>query len=209
MDIISIAITLVILLFSVVLHELSHGIVADKLGDSTARYSGRLTLNPIPHLDLFGSILLPLFLFIVGSPIIFGAAKPVPVNYFNLRNPKRDMALVSLAGPGTNFIIAIAFALPIRFGLIDASAGLGFDIILQAVLLNLVLGIFNLLPIPPLDGSKIFASFFSDEIMYKMLSLERWGFLLIILFLYLGLIGTVLIPILSFISQILLGFSVF
>ncbi|MCH8908622.1 MAG: site-2 protease family protein, partial [Candidatus Heimdallarchaeota archaeon] len=104
MDITSIAIILIVLLFSVILHELSHGVVADYLGDPTPRYSGRLTLNPIPHLDPFASILLPLFLFLVGSPIIFGAAKPVPVNFSNLRNPKRDMALVSLAGPATNFI---------------------------------------------------------------------------------------------------------
>lgn len=209
MDIVSIIITLVILLFSVVLHELSHGVVADKLGDSTARYMGRLTLNPIPHLDPFGSILLPLFLFLVGSPIIFGAAKPIPVNFFNLRNPKRDMALVSLAGPATNFALAIVFAIPIRLGLIDQSAGLGFDILLQAVLLNLVLGIFNLIPIPPLDGSKILGSFLSDELMYKLLAMERYGFLLIILFLYLGLIHRVLVPLLGVFSNILLGFSVF
>ena len=209
MDIVSIAITLVILLFSVVLHELSHGIVADRLGDHTARHMGRLTLNPIPHIDPFGSILLPLFLFLVGSPIIFGAAKPVPVNFFNLRNPKRDMALVSLAGPATNFLLALAFALPIRFGLINQSAGLGFEILVQAVLLNLVLGIFNLLPIPPLDGSKILGSFLSDDLMYKLLAMERYGFLIIILLLYLGLIHRVLVPVLGVASSVLLGFSIF
>mgnify|MGYP001573167655 FL=1 len=182
MDIGSIVVTIVILLFSVVIHEVSHGVVADKLGDHTARYAGRLTLNPIPHLDLFGSILLPLFLFLVNSPILFGSAKPVPVNFMNLRDPKRDMALVSLAGVGANFVMALAFALPIRFGLISAGAP-GYEILLQAVLLNLVLGIFNLIPIPPLDGSKVLASLVSDEMMHKILSLERYGFLLIILFL--------------------------
>lgn len=207
MDFGSIAITLIILLFSVILHELSHGVVADRLGDSTARYAGRLTLNPLPHLDLFGSILLPLFLFLAHSPILFGAAKPVPVNFFNLRNPKRDMALVSLAGPGANFVLAIAFALPIRLGLSQAG-GLGYSIFLQAVILNLGLGIFNLLPIPPLDGSKVFASLLSDEMMYRILAWERYGFILIILFLYLGLINTVLVPILSFLARLLLGFSV-
>lgn len=208
MDIGSIIITLIILLFSVVLHEVSHGVVADRKGDHTARYAGRLTLNPIPHLDLFGSILLPLFLFLVNSPILFGAAKPVPVNFFNLRNPKRDMALVSLAGPGTNFILALAFALPIRLGLI-ASGGLGYEILSQAAILNLVLGTFNLLPIPPLDGSKIFASFFSDEMMYRILSWERFGFLLIILFLYTGIIQSVMIPLLLLLSKVFLGFSIF
>lgn len=207
MDIGSIIVTLIILLFSVVLHELSHGVVADRLGDSTARFAGRLTLNPIPHLDLFGSILLPLFLFLVQSPIIFGSAKPVPVNFFNLRNPKRDMALVSLAGPATNFVLALIFALPIRLNLLSSSS-IGYNILLQAAVLNLVLGIFNLMPIPPLDGSKIFASFFSDEMMYRILAWERFGFVLIILFLYLGLINTILIPILLFFSRLFLGFPV-
>lgn len=200
----SIIISLVLLLFSVVIHELCHGIVADKLGDHTARIAGRLTLNPIPHLDLFGSILLPLFLFAVGSPIIFGAAKPVPVNFFNLRSPKRDMALVSLAGPGANFILAIIFAIPIRLGLLD-TATLGHDILLQAVLLNLVLGIFNLIPIPPLDGSKVFASLFPERLMYNILAMERFGFILIILFLYTGIVSSILLPALRALSTLLLG----
>lgn len=207
MDLGTIFITLVILLFSVVIHEVSHGIVANRLGDDTARLAGRLTLNPLPHLDLFGSILLPLFLFMANSPVIFGSAKPVPVNFFNLKNPKRDMALVSLAGPGANFVLALAFALPIRFGLISSDT-IGYEVLLQAVLLNLVLGIFNLIPIPPLDGSKVFASFLSDEMMYRILAWERFGFILIILFLYTGLIHSVLVPILVILSRIFLGFSV-
>lgn len=207
MDPESIIITLVILLFSVVIHELSHGVVADRLGDNTARFAGRLTLNPLPHLDLFGSILLPLILFLANSPIIFGAAKPVPVNFFNLKNPKRDMALVSLAGPLANFVLAIAFAVPFRFGLL-AQGSFAYDILLQAVILNLGLGIFNLLPIPPMDGSKVVASFFSDAAMYRLLAWERFGFILIILLLYLGIIHRILVPALIFISKLLLGFSV-
>src|SRR3990167_2096726 len=162
MDITSIAITLAALLFSVVIHELCHGLVADRLGDHTARDAGRLTLNPIPHLDIFGSILLPLFLFMVNSPILFGAAQPVPGNIFNLRTPKRDMAFVSLAGPIANVAIALVFALPIRLGLVGGTDP-GFGILAQIVIMNLVLAIFNLIPIPPLDGSKILASFLSDE----------------------------------------------
>ena len=208
MDIGSIIITLLILLFSVVIHELCHGIVAVKLGDHTARLAGRLTINPLPHLDLFGSILLPLFLFLVQSPIIFGAAKPVPVNFFNLRNPKRDMALVSLAGPGANFFLALAFAAPIRLGIMEPGIA-GYGILVQAVVLNLVLGIFNLLPIPPLDGSKVFANLFSDEVMYRILSFERFGFILIILFLYLGLLNAVLVPAIAGLSKLFLGFSIF
>src|SRR3989338_1806637 len=203
MEITSIVITLVILLFSVVLHELCHGLVAERLGETRARWAGRLTLNPIPHLDLFGSILLPLLLFAAGSPVVLGAAKPVPVNFMNLRNPKRDMALVSLAGPAANFVIALACALPIRLGLISAAMP-GYEILLQAVLMNLVLGAFNLIPIPPLDGSKVFASLLSDQAMYRILSMERWGFVLIILFLYLGLINLILVPILRVLSQLFL-----
>src|SRR6185369_5675445 len=102
----SLLITFVILIFSAIVHEVSHGLVAEKLGDSTARDEGRITLNPIPHIDPFGSILLPLLLLLAHSPVIFGAAKPVPVNFNNLRNPKRDMALVSFAGPLSNFLLA-------------------------------------------------------------------------------------------------------
>ncbi|MBI4049852.1 MAG: site-2 protease family protein [Candidatus Doudnabacteria bacterium] len=207
MDIGSIVITLIILLFSVIIHEVCHGIVADKLGDQTARLSGRLTLNPLPHLDLFGSILLPLFLYLVNSPILFGAAKPVPVNFFNLRRPKRDMALVSLAGPGSNYLLAIIFALPIRLGAAMPETFI-FDILVQAALLNLVLGTFNFLPIPPLDGSKVLASFLSDNMMYRILEWERFGFLLIIFFLYTGLVGAVLVPIITFLAKLFLGFSI-
>ncbi len=190
-----ILITLVILLFSVIVHEVMHGIVAEKLGDSTARDAGRITLNPIPHIDPFGSILLPGLLLLVGSPIIFGAAKPVPVLFENLRPRKLGMALVSIAGPASNFILAALFALPITFGLVT---GVMEEIWLQAVVLNLVLGTFNALPIPPLDGSKILASFLPDNLMYKILEMERFGFLLVIVFLLLGVLDKILLPVVTF-----------
>ena len=199
-----IVITLSILLFSAIIHEICHGVMALRLGDDTAKVMGRLTLNPIPHIDPFASILLPVLLLAVHSPVVFGAAKPVPVNIFRLRNPKRDMALVSLAGPASNFILAAIFALPIRFGQISAETT-GFDILLQAIVLNLVLGIFNLIPIPPLDGSKIFASFFPSALMERFLELERFGFLLILLFLYSGLGNLTLFPLLQFFLRIFLG----
>ena len=109
-----IIIYLAILLFSVIFHEIAHGLMAENLGDPTAREAGRLTLNPIPHIDLFGSILLPAFLILIHSPILFGSAKPVPVDYRNLKNLKRDMILVALAGPATNFILAVVAALVFR-----------------------------------------------------------------------------------------------
>ena len=199
---------LIILLFSVVVHEVSHGVIADKLGDPTARLAGRLTLNPIPHIDLFGSILLPLFLLLVQSPFLFGAAKPVPVNFMNLRNPKRDMALVSLAGPGSNFILALASAIPLRFGLIGFDTA-GGAFLLQVVVLNLVLAIFNLIPIPPLDGSKILASVLADKYLPMFFAFERYGFLLIILFLFTGLFSAVLVPLLNFFLTLFVGVPLF
>ena len=199
---------LIILLFSVVVHEVSHGVVAEKFGDSTARYAGRLTLNPIPHIDLFGSILLPLFLLLIQSPVLFGAAKPVPVNYYNLRNPKRDMAFVALAGPASNIILAATCAIPLRFGLIElGSAGGAF--LLQVVVLNLVLAIFNLIPIPPLDGSKIVASVLADKYLPMFMSLERYGLLLIIFFLFTGMFERVLLPVLNLGMQLFVGVKFF
>lgn len=206
MDPISIVIFVAILLFSVIFHEVAHGLMAEKLGDPTARFAGRLTLNPIPHIDLFGSILLPAFLVMIHSPILFGSAKPVPVNYANLRNFKRDMILVALAGPFTNFALAILAALVYR--LTPGLSELGGGLLVQTVSLNLVLGIFNLIPIPPLDGSKVLASIFGfidRGWMYRILDLERYGFILIILFLYTGLLNIILIPPLRFLFQLLLG----
>ena len=195
----NILIIFIILIFSAIVHEVSHGAVAEKLGDFTARDEGRITLNPIPHIDPFGSILLPLVLLMAGSPIIFGAAKPVPVNFSNLKNPKSGMALVSLAGPLSNFILAALCVIPIKLGLVN---NVSAPILFQAVLLNIVLGTFNLMPIPPLDGSKILASFAPDKWLRHILNWERWGFVLVIAFLYLGLFDLILIPIIRFFGTI-------
>lgn len=183
---------LIILIFSAIVHEVSHGLMAEKLGDSTARDAGRITLNPIPHIDPFGSILLPAFLLLVGSPIVFGAAKPVPVNFDNLRPRKLGMALVSLAGPLSNFVLAI-----LLMGILKLGLGNSFSspILLQAVIINIVLGTFNLLPIPPLDGSKIIASLLPTNLMYWILSMERYGFFIVIIFLMLGILDKILLPV--------------
>lgn len=204
MDFGSIVITIIIILYSVVLHELSHGVVADKLGDNTARFAGRLTLNPIPHLDLFASVLLPTFLIFIGSPFIFGAAKPVPVNFYNLRDPKRGMFLVSLAGPATNLFLAFASALPIKLGLVNPDS-IGGAILVYTLWINLVLGIFNLIPIPPLDGSKILASLLSERYLLNFFALERFGFFIIIALLFTGILGTIILPPLNGASNILSG----
>ncbi len=194
-----IIITFFVLLFSAIVHEVSHGLVAEKLGDSTARDAGRITLNPIPHIDPFGSILLPLLLLAAHSPVIFGAAKPVPVNFNNLRNPKRDMALVSLAGPASNFLLAILFVIPIKLGITN---DISYPVLVTGIVINLVLGVFNLIPIPPLDGSKIVASFLPTAWVYKLFSIERWGFVLVLVFLYTGLLSYILIPIVVLFSRI-------
>jgi Zn-dependent protease len=194
-----ILITLIILLFSAIVHEVSHGLMAEKLGDDTAREEGRITLNPIPHIDPFGSILLPLLLLAVHSPIIFGAAKPVPVNFSQLRPRKLGMVLVSLAGPISNFAMAILFVIPIKLGLANS---LAYPVLLEAILINLILGTFNLVPIPPLDGSKVLAALAPDEWMNKILSWERWGFILVIVFLYLGILEMVLMPVINLFAKI-------
>lgn len=202
----SIIIFIFILLFSVIFHEVAHGLVAEKLGDPTARYAGRLTLNPIPHIDLFGSILLPLFLLIAHSPVLFGAAKPVPVDFRNLRNLRWGMFLVALAGPATNIILALLAALVVRFVPNISSAAQA--LLLQVVLLNLVLAIFNLIPIPPLDGSKVLASLFDfldQGWMYSLLQFERYGFIILILFLFSGLLQYVLLPPVVFLFRLFVG----
>ena len=187
-----ILIIFVILIFSAIVHEVSHGLMAERFGDDTAREEGRITLNPIPHIDPFGSILLPLLLLLAHSPIIFGAAKPVPVNFNNLRPQKLGMALVSLAGPFSNFLLAILFVIPIKLNLANAVA---YPILIEAIVINLVLGVFNLIPIPPLDGSKVVAAFLPKEWVYRLFSIERWGFVLVLIFLYTGLLSYILVPV--------------
>ncbi len=198
-------IQLVILIFSAIVHEVMHGAVAEKFGDDTARLEGRITLNPIPHIDPFGSIMLPLVLMLVGSPVILGAAKPVPVNFYNLQPRRLGMVLVSLAGPLSNFGLAIIFAIILKTGFFS---GFAVTVLIQAVLINLVLGTFNLIPIPPLDGSKVLAAFAPEEWMYKILSYERFGFILVFIFLYLGILDRVLVPVILWFSR-LLGINFF
>lgn len=182
MDLLSGGIVLIVLIFSAILHEIMHGFVAERLGDPTARLAGRLTLNPIKHIDPFMSILLPLLLIVSGSPVIFGAAKPVPVDPFNLKEGKKDMALVALAGPLTNLMIAIISAFIIKgiFFFTTSDILVYAAIILKLVIhINLLLAIFNLLPIPPLDGSKIVAMFLPDREAAMYLSISSIGILII------------------------------
>ncbi|MBI2463284.1 MAG: site-2 protease family protein [Candidatus Spechtbacteria bacterium] len=203
---------LVILIFSVVVHEVSHGLAANALGDPTARMMGRLTLNPIVHIDPIGSIIVPLMLVIsaqLGAPLmLFGWAKPVPYNPYNLSNQQWGPAMVGLAGPAANFAIAIVFGIALRF-LPLSSLGQGTPLDAVSVVfsvivyLNLVLGVFNLMPIPPLDGSKLLFAIPGLPWQAKIF-MERYGLILVVMFIVLGF-SAAIFPIVSFLFQIITG----
>lgn len=178
-------IPIVILVVSAILHEVMHGVVADRLGDPTASLMGRLTLNPIPHLDPIMSILLPALLVFTGSPIIFGAAKPVPVNPIHFRDPKKDMAITALAGPLTNIALAIVFSQILKVLPLNP---LLYTFLSWVVIYNLMLAIINLIPIPPLDGSKVLAAMLPNDLARTYLSIEQFG-IFILFFLILVPIG--------------------
>lgn len=192
MDLTTGIVSIIILIYSAILHEIAHGLMAERLGDPTARLMGRLTLNPKNHIDPFMSIALPLILILSGSPVVFGAAKPVPVDPFNLRDKRKDMAIVSLAGPASNISIAILAAFILKILAMVSFFG-SFQIymlwfLIIVVKLNLLLAIFNLLPIPPLDGSKIFALILPEKEANTYLSIGGIG-IFILFFLLMFPIG--------------------
>ena len=179
---------LVVLLFSVVIHELAHGSVAYSLGDPTAKYAGRLTLNPLKHLDPLGSVILPILLALLPSGVILGWAKPVPINPYNFRDQKWGSLKVSIAGPASNIALALFFGLLIRFlpqSIFVIAPGLA--IIFQAiVVMNLVLAFFNLLPIPPLDGHWILFHFLPIKFDYVKYFLQQYGIFILLFLLFFG-----------------------
>lgn len=202
MELAGLIVSLVILITSVVIHEVAHGLAAYKLGDPTAKYEGRLTLNPIKHLDPIGSILAPGILIILNAPFLFGWAKPVPFNPYNLKHPRRDEALIALAGPLSNVILAIAVALVYRALMPDQGTVLSV-ILLTFIAINLVLAVFNLVPIPPLDGSKIVFSVFPSIAEFRGV-LEGMGFLLVLLFIVSPL-SDFIAPLVSTLASFLIG----
>jgi Zn-dependent protease len=196
------ALMAVVLLFSIVVHEVAHGYVALQNGDPTARLLGRLTLNPIPHIDPIGSILLPLLLLVTSSPILFGWAKPVPVNPLNFRNYRWGEITVSAAGPLSNLALAVIFS----YLLLLAPANLGLmKMALYGVHINIILALFNLIPIPPLDGSHILSILLPRDLARAYAYLEPIGFILILVLFYTGILGMFLMPAYRLIASFLLG----
>lgn len=182
--------TFVIIFFSLVLHEVSHGQAAKILGDDTAEKMGRLSLNPFKHIDPIGTILVPMLLVLFSTmtgmrPFVFGWAKPVPVNPYNLKNPKRDMALIALSGPASNVFLAIIFSLFIRFGSVLNLSPVIISFAFTVVFLNVLWAVFNLIPLPPLDGSKILFYFVKNPDLESTLS--RYSLMFVVLFIYFGL----------------------
>ena len=199
--IISFAASFALLLVAMTVHEFAHGLVAYKLGDSTARLSGRLTLNPLAHIDLFWTILLPLVLFLsTAGHFVFGAAKPVPVNYWSLKNPKRDMIWIGLAGPLANFILAFMIAGILRF---IPSTGASAYLFFNLLTINVVLAIFNLIPIPPLDGSKILTGLLPANLSEQYAKFQRYGFIILFVFIWLGIFDRLIWPLVGLVIRMM------
>lgn len=174
----------IIFIYSIILHEIAHGLAAERLGDPTARLSGRLSLNPISHIDPIMSVLVPLFLILSGSPIVFGSAKPVPIDPYNFKNPRKEMGLVGLAGPATNLVIAIILSAVARIFIQFMPHSAVLDILKTGAQINIILAIFNLIPVPPLDGGRVLAAILPDSYSDALASIENFG-ILIVLFLLL------------------------
>lgn len=207
----NILISLPIFFFCLVIHEYAHGMMAEKCGDSTARYLGRLTLNPIAHIDLFGTIILPLILIMSGSRFVFGWAKPVPINPHNFHNPRWDTVKVGLAGPGANIAAALISA-----GILHAILAAGMDpgilggILVMLVVINLVFAFFNLVPVPPLDGSHVIAGFLPARMAYTFEStMQRYGIILIFALMWLGFFERIIFPLAYGVAYLLLPKGIF
>ncbi|OGT82992.1 MAG: peptidase [Gammaproteobacteria bacterium RIFCSPLOWO2_02_FULL_61_13] len=196
--------------FAITVHEVAHGWVASRLGDQTARLLGRLTLNPIKHMDPVGTVILPLLLLVFGG-FIFGWAKPVPVDWRNLRRPRRDMALVAVAGPGANLVMLLIWAMFGRYliaqqGTWGDAVAPWFYMVGVGITINIALIVLNLLPLPPLDGSRIVAALLPPRQAAQYNGLERWGILILLGLLATGILNQIMLPPMRFIYQLVQDF---
>ncbi|MGV3582220.1 MAG: site-2 protease family protein [Methylophilus sp.] len=191
-------------LFAITVHEAAHGYVAKHFGDLTAEKQGRITLNPLKHIDPIGTILLPILTMMLGG-ILFGWAKPVPVNFANLRNPKKDMLWVAAAGPISNFFMAIFWVMMFNFSNYAPNTAVNFLAIMSmaGISINIVLMVLNLLPMPPLDGGRIAVSLLPMPWAIKLARVERYGFPILIVLMFTGVLGYVIYPIIQMIEQLL------
>ena len=195
-----------ILFFSIIFHEYAHGYIACRNGDDTAYLLGRLTFNPLKHIDIAGSIIVPLACYVMGWPL-FGWAKPVPVNPYRLNDMRNDMAKVAFAGPAANLLLVVISTLLLKFMFMFAPGNTVLaQVFVYSILINLLLALFNLMPIPPLDGSKIVARFLTLKAAAKYMGFERYGMLLVIIFIFTGLFSKIIIPVFYFILNLILSF---
>jgi Zn-dependent protease len=202
----AIAIAALPIILAITLHEAAHGYAARHFGDPTAWMQGRITLNPLKHIDPVGTVALPLVLFAIGSPFVFGWAKPVPVNFGNLRNPKRDMLWVAAAGPAANLAMALfwgavlklAWLLPLNYFSVPMAEMAKFGIVA-----NVVLMVLNLFPLPPLDGGRIAVSLLPHRAAWKFAQIERFGFPILLALLFTGILGKILQPIMAVVTVVI------
>lgn len=192
------------ILFAITVHEAAHGYAAKYFGDLTAEKLGRITLNPLKHIDLFGTIILPVLTVMLGG-ILFGWAKPVPVNFANLKQPKKDMLWVAAAGPASNFVMAVCWALLLNYANYAPNTAVNFlaEMSLAGISINLVLMVLNLLPMPPLDGGRIAVSLLPTPMAIQLARLEQYGFIILIVLMFTGILGKIISPIIHWFERLI------
>lgn len=201
-------------ILAITMHEAAHGYMAKKFGDLTAFNAGRISLNPARHIDLVGTILVPLTLFIlskltIGAGFLFGWAKPVPVNFTNLRHPKRDMLWVAAAGPGANLLMAFFWALMIKLALIMPESSYAKPLALMGIAgieINVILMVLNLLPLPPLDGGRMTVSLLPHRLAYQFSRIEPYGFMILLVLLFSGVLGAIIGPVILWVKIFIVSF---